>query len=76
MLGKSRTKPRGIEMEEFDFSFMRLLKKENLDEPLNVFADFRSSRLGTEGEYGTLFINRCTKLLVDVGFSVISKEVG
>lgn len=76
MLGKSRTKPRGMEMEELDFSFMRLLKKENLEELLNVFADFISSRAGAAGVYGTFFINRCTKLLVDVCFSVMSREVG
>lgn len=75
MLGKSRTNPSGIEMEELDFSFMRLLKKENLDEPLSAFVDLMSSRAGAAGVYGTFFINRCTKLLVDVGFSVMSRAV-
>lgn len=27
----------GIDIEEFDFSFMRLLKKENVEEPFEAF---------------------------------------
>ena len=73
MLGNRRTNPSGIEMDEFGFSFIRLLKKDNLENPLLAFDVFRSSRPGAAGMYGTFFINLCTKPLAELIFSDISK---
>ena len=70
MLGKRRTKPSGMEMDELDLSFMRLLKKDIRD-PLYDLDDFQSSVVGGAAEYGTFFIKRWTKLFVVLGFSSI-----
>jgi hypothetical protein len=42
MVGKRRTKPRGMEMEELPFSRIRRRKNDNLDAGLN-FSDLKSS---------------------------------
>jgi len=72
MLGNKRMNPSGMEIEEFGFSFIRLLKNDNLESPLFAFAVLASPRLGAAGVYGTFFINLCTKPLAKPAFSDIS----
>lgn len=58
MHGNSKTRPRGIEMEEFLRSRMRRLKKANLD----IIVPFSLTRLSSNGEeesiLGTPFVSR------------------
>ena len=57
--GKSRTRPRGIEMEELPFRRMRRRKKANRGDNLSALRE-RSSREGRLGEDGILLTRFCT----------------
>lgn len=60
-LGKSNRKPRGIDMDEFPFSLIRLRKKDNLDAAVFGFGPFHSSKGGDEG---ARLSRRCTNAMV------------
>lgn len=72
MLGKSRTKPNGIEIEEFPFIFMRLLKNDNLDRGV-LLSFFQSSSVGALGVEGKRLSKLWTRPLPAAVFSVISR---
>lgn len=59
-LGKRSKKPKGIDMDEFPFSLIRLRKKESLGSVLD-FSFFHSSAAGAVEIAGRRLTSRCTK---------------
>ena len=62
-LGKRSRKPSGIDMDEFPFNLMRLLKKDNRDSVLG-FSSFHSAALGVQEIEGRRLYSRCAKSMV------------
>jgi hypothetical protein len=71
-LGNSNRKPRGIEMEEFPFSLIRLRKKDNRD-PDFGFSFFQSSTAGVEGK---VLYSRCKNPMVKDDFPESVQQAG
>jgi hypothetical protein len=72
MLGKRRTKPSGMEMDELPFNRIRLRKKDNLDVDL---VDFSSDE-GAGVVYGMLLTSRWTKPELFEYFSLMALDCG
>lgn len=74
MHGNSKTRPRGIEIEEFLRSRMRRLKKANLD----IIVPFSLVRLPSSGEGermpGTLFVSRFIIPMMATGVCIAAQN--